>query len=118
MEDFSNIKRSDFVLTKDLPPKKFSLTEHIQKYFKTYSIAIIIASSISFIVYLYSLTEEVSMEATVIAHTVSFNKHGQRTYVTIIKTKDGWIEEKKGISLYALPVGAKTVVTVVREKKD
>lgn len=83
---------------------------------------VVIATSIllllGVIVVLDSRNSEIKpMGATVIEHNVTADKYGNRTYTTIIKTDDGFIEEKTGLNIYTVPVGHRVVVEVKRYKK-
>ena len=63
-----------------------------------------------------STQERKQMGGVVLEHNVTADKYGSRTYSTIIKTDDGYIEEKTGLSLYATPVGNRVYIEVVRLK--
>jgi invasion protein IalB len=63
---------------------------------------------------LTSCREQKTVQATVLSHAVTSDRTGERTYITIIRTDDGYIEEKTGLSYYALPVGNKVRVKVWR----
>jgi hypothetical protein len=45
------------------------------------------------------------------------DKYGDRTYITIIQTEDGFIEEKEGLKLYVTPINKHIKVEVYRWKK-
>jgi hypothetical protein len=53
----------------------------------------------------------------VIGHELVSNKYGDRTYITIIKTDDGYIEEKTGLNSYAIPENKRVTIKVCRWKK-
>jgi hypothetical protein len=55
-----------------------------------------------------------TVEATVLSHAVVSDRHGLRTYITIVRTDDGYIEEKTGLVYYAVRVGNKVKVEVWR----
>jgi len=57
-----------------------------------------------------------TVEATVLSHAVVSDKTGDRTYITIIRTDDGYIEEHTGLSYYVIPVGNKVKVKVWRKE--
>ena len=54
----------------------------------------------------------------VIGHELVSDKYGDRTYITIIKTDDGYIEEKTGLSSYAIPENKRVIIEVYRWKKS
>lgn len=81
------------------------------------TVALVITFVISFFAYDYSISEYKMMSATVIEHNVTADRYGDRTYTTIVKTDDGFIEEKKGLSIYSIPVGCRCQVEVKRYKK-
>ena len=54
------------------------------------------------------------VQSTVLSHDVISNKYGDRTYITIVRTDDGYIVEKTGLSYYAIPVGDKIKIEVWR----
>lgn len=55
-----------------------------------------------------------TVQATILSHAVVSDEIGNRTYITIISTDDGYIEEKTGLSYYAIPVGNKVKIEVWR----
>jgi hypothetical protein len=57
------------------------------------------------------------VNGVVIGHELVSNKYGDRTYITIIKTDDGYIEEKTGLSWYAIPENKRVHIEVCRYKK-
>ena len=67
---------------------------------------------------LHGCAKEKQVVATVLSHAVTADKMGTRTYVTIVETSDGYIEEKTGLSYYSIPVGNKVTITVVRYDKS
>jgi hypothetical protein len=66
---------------------------------------------------LVSCMHEVTVRGVVVSHEVVADKMGQRTYCTIIKTEDGYVEEKTGLVYYAEPIGSHVTVTVYRSNK-
>jgi predicted O-methyltransferase YrrM len=50
-------------------------------------------------------TEEVTVRGTVLEHNVTSDKHGKRTYSTIVRSDDGFIDEVIGLDVYIIPVG-------------
>jgi len=57
------------------------------------------------------------MGAVVLDHNVTADKHGDRTYTTIIRTDDGFLIEKKGLKYYVIPTGSRVTIEVRRPKK-
>ncbi len=57
------------------------------------------------------------MGVVVLEHNVTADKHGDRTYTTIIRTDDGCIVEKEGLNYYVIPIGYKITIEVRRPKK-
>jgi hypothetical protein len=55
-----------------------------------------------------------TVQGTVLSHSVVSDRYGDRTYITIIRTDDGYIEEKTGLSYYAVPVGGKVEIKTWR----
>ena len=72
---------------------------------------------ILFIILLLSRVEDRKVGATIIEHNVTADKYGTRTYSTILRTDDGYVEEKTGLTTYVIPVGSRTTINVVRAKK-
>ena len=58
--------------------------------------------------------KEVTLEAEILSHHVLADKRGNAKYYTIVRTSDGFIEEKKGLEYYYLPVGFKLEVKTMR----
>ena len=71
-------------------------------------------SMLVLILSLMSCREEKMVQSTIVSHEVVSNKEGGRTYITIVKTDDGYVEEMLGLSYYAIPVGTKVKVKVWR----
>jgi predicted O-methyltransferase YrrM len=61
-------------------------------------------------------TEEVTVRGTVLEHNVTSDKHGKRTYSTIVRSDDGFIDEVIGLDVYIIPVGDKVTYTKKRYK--
>ena len=64
-----------------------------------------------------STQERKQVGGVVVAHNVTAGSSGHRTYSTIVKTDDGYVEEETGLSLYAAPIGSRVYIEVVRAKK-
>ena len=58
--------------------------------------------------------ERKTVQGKVLSHSVVSDRYGDRTYITIIRTDDGYIEEKIGLSYYAVPIGDRVKVKVWR----
>lgn len=58
--------------------------------------------------------EEVVVKATVLDHTVTSDRYGDRTYITIVRTEDGYIRELTGLKYYTIPEGDKINIKVYR----
>jgi uncharacterized membrane-anchored protein YitT (DUF2179 family) len=71
---------------------------------------------ISFAVTVYYKENKI-VGGVVIGHELVSNKYGDRTYITIIKTDDGYIEEKTGLNSYAIPENKRVTIEVCRWKK-
>jgi hypothetical protein len=71
---------------------------------------------ISFAVTVYYKENKI-VGGVVIGHELVSNKYGDRTYITIIKTDDGYIEEKTGLNSYAIPENKRVTIKVCRWKK-
>ena len=61
-------------------------------------------------------TENVTVRGTVLEHNVTADKHGERTYSTIVRSDDGLIEEVVGLKTYIIPVGGKVSYEKTRYK--
>ena len=73
--------------------------------------------AVGFMLAILLTTETREVGGVVYEHVVTANGHGQNRYVTIVKTDDGFIEEKKGLKLYITPVGSRVTIEVTRTKK-
>jgi hypothetical protein len=58
--------------------------------------------------------KEVEVKATILDHTVTSNRYGDRTYITIVRTEDGYIRELTGLKYYTIPEGNKINIKVYR----
>jgi hypothetical protein len=69
----------------------------------------------TFVVNLYYRESKI-VNGVVLEHGVTSDKYGDRTYITIIKTDDGFIEEKTGLNWYVTPINQNVKVEVYRWK--
>lgn len=58
--------------------------------------------------------KEVEVKATILDHTVTSDRYGDRTYITIVRTEDGYIRELTGLKYYTIPEGNKINIKVYR----
>lgn len=58
--------------------------------------------------------KRIQVNAVVVEHNVTADKIGDRTYSTVVKTEDGYVEELVGLKYYTVPVGKKITITVWR----
>lgn len=75
--------------------------------------------AISFVVIIglvVATTEEVTIGGTVLEHNVTSDRHGGRTYSTIVRSDDGFIEEVTGLNAYIVPVGSRVTYKKLRHK--
>jgi hypothetical protein len=83
---------------------------------------IILVSLIAGVIISFAVTayykENKIVGGVVIGHELVSNKYGDRTYITIIKTDDGYIEEKTGLNSYAIPENKRVTIEVLRWKKS
>ena len=83
---------------------------------------IILVSLIAGVIISFAVTayykENKIVGGVVIGHELVSDKYGDRTYITIIKTDDGYIEEKTGLSSYAIPENKRVIIEVLRWKKS
>jgi hypothetical protein len=79
-------------------------------------VSLIAGVIISFAVTVYYKENKI-VGGVVIGHELVSNKYGDRTYITIIKTDDGYIEEKSGLNSYAIPENKRVTIKVCRWKK-
>ena len=80
-------------------------------------VSLIAGVIISFAVTVYYKENKI-VGGVVIGHELVSNKYGDRTYITIIKTDDGYIEEKTGLNSYAIPENKRVIIEVYRWKKS
>jgi len=69
----------------------------------------------TFVVNLYYRESKI-VNGVVLEHGVTSDKYGDRTYITIIKTDDGFIEEKTGLNWYVTPINQNVKIEVYRWK--
>jgi hypothetical protein len=96
--------------------KKFSKLDEGLQIFLLIVFIIILFFGIVF-TFEYVTTETKLVGAVILEHNVTADRRGNRTYTTIIKTDDGFIEEKEGLNYYARPIGSRVNVNVRRLKK-
>ena len=78
---------------------------------------LLIVVLLGFIVFVTSTVERRNVGGVVVEHNVTADKQGARTYSTIVKTDDGFIEEETGLKLYVVPVGERVTIEVTRAKR-
>ena len=76
---------------------------------------LVIMVIVTFVVNLYYRESKI-VNGVVLEHGVTSDKYGDRTYITIIKTDDGFIEEKTGLNWYVTPINQNVKVEVYRWK--
>lgn len=69
-----------------------------------------------FLVFIASTKEKRQVGGIICDHVLIARQTGLRKYVTIIKTDDGYIEEKTGLNLYTTQIGSRVVIEVTRTK--
>ena len=77
---------------------------------------LIVVFFVGCITFVCSTQERRKVGGVVYEHNVTSDKTGYRTYSTIIKTDDGYIEEKTGLDVYTAPVGSRVYIEVTRAK--
>lgn len=77
---------------------------------------LIITIGIAFLIFIQSTVERRKVGGVVYEHVVIARQTGMHKYVTIVKTDDGYIEEKTGLELYTTPVGSRVTIEVTRTK--
>ena len=77
-------------------------------------ILLVIILTISLSVYLVSKVEHKKVRGVVVSHNVTSDKYGNRTYSTLVKTEDGYIQEVTDLNVYAIPVGKAVIIEVSR----
>ena len=55
-----------------------------------------------------------NVRATVLEHAITADRYGNRTFTTVIKTSDGYVQELTGIECYGIPVGKTFTIEVFR----
>lgn len=78
---------------------------------------LLIVVLLGFIIFITSTVERREVGGVVIEHNVTADKTGYRTYSTIVKTDDGFIEEETGLKSYVVPVGERITIEVTRTKR-
>jgi hypothetical protein len=76
---------------------------------------LVIMIIVTFVANLYYRESKI-VNGVVLEHGVTSDKYGNRTYITIIKTDDGFIEEKTGLNWYVTPINHNVKVEVYRWK--
>jgi predicted O-methyltransferase YrrM len=72
---------------------------------------------LGFVVFITATVERRNVGGVIVEHNVTASSSGHRTYSTIVKTDDGYIEEKTGLELYTIPVGNRVTIEVTRTKQ-
>jgi len=54
------------------------------------------------------------VKATVLEHAITSDRYGDRTFTTVVKTSDGYIQELTEIEYYGIPVGKTFTIEVFR----
>ena len=70
-----------------------------------------------FLLFIASTQERRQVGGVVMVHNVTAGSSGHRTYTTIVKTDDGYVEEETGLNLYVVPVGSRVTIEVTRAKR-
>ena len=78
---------------------------------------LLIVVLLGFIGFITATVETRNVGGIVVEHNVTADKTGHRTYSTIVKTDDGFIEEETGLKTYVVPVGERVTIEVTRTKK-
>jgi hypothetical protein len=78
---------------------------------------LIVVILLGFVVFITATVERRNVGGVVVEHNVTADKYGTRTYSTIVKTDDGYVEEKTGLNLYTIPVGNRVSIEVTRVKQ-
>lgn len=76
---------------------------------------LVIMVIVTFVANLYYRESKI-VNGVVLEHGVTSDKYGDRTYITIIKTDDGFIEEKTGLNWYVTPINQNVKIEVYRWK--
>ena len=78
---------------------------------------ILMFSIITLFIGVFYLRETKIIGGVVLEHGIVSNRNGDRDYITIIKTGDGYTEEKEGLDLYVVPINQQVSIKVHRWKK-
>ncbi len=78
---------------------------------------LLIVVLLGFVVLITNTVETRNVGGVVVEHNVTADKTGHRTYSTIVKTDDGFIEEETGLKTYVVPVGERVTIEVTRTKR-
>ena len=81
-----------------------------------WGLLLLIGLFFGFIIFIGSFVERRNVGGVILEHNVTASSSGYRTYSTIVKTDDGYIEEKTGLELYAAPIGNRVTIEVTRTK--
>jgi hypothetical protein len=79
-------------------------------------VLLVLGVIISFVITGYNRESRI-VKGVVLEHGIVSDRNGDRTYITIIRTEDGFIEEKEGLNLYVIPINQRVNVKVYRWKK-
>lgn len=77
-------------------------------------ILFVIILTISLSVFLASKVEHKKVRGVVVSHNVTADRYGNRTYSTLVKTEDGYIQEVTDLNAYAIPAGRTVIIEVAR----
>ena len=77
---------------------------------------LVIVVLLGFVIFIAGTVERRNVGGVVLEHNVTADKTGHRTYSTIVKTDDGFIEEETGLKTYVVPVGERVTIEVTRTK--
>lgn len=88
----------------------------MDRYWPEFSIGIICFLFLLAFVFIATRFEHRIVSAVIISHNVTSDRSGSRTYSTIVRTSDGFVEEKTGLNLYITPVNTKVYIDVYRKK--
>jgi len=72
---------------------------------------------ITLVLILSGCMKGIKVRATVLEHVITSNRMGDRTFTTIIKTSDGYVQELTGLQYYGIPVGKTFTIEVFRPEK-
>lgn len=77
---------------------------------------ILIFSIVTLAIGVFYMRESKIVGGVVLEHGIVSNGNGDRDYITIIKTGDGYIEEKTGLNWYVTPINQNVKIEVYRWK--